>query len=169
MITPTSVSSRLNARPVTPCPRSSISFTMTSASPSTRATPSPTSRMTPMLCLVIPVLAPAICASISVSKLDMDHLSDATLAIGLQGGLNRGKASTDAAVVDVAADSHAHAADQIAVLGELRIDAASKPPRHVGHELGAQIRREGDGAFDMRRVAVTIQPDQALEVTEDSH
>src|SRR6185503_19803646 len=158
MITPTSVSSRLNARPVTPCPRSSISFTMTSASPSTRATPSPTSRMTPMLCLVIPVLAPAICASISVSRLDMDHLNDSTRAIGLQGGLNGGEASANAAVVDVAADSHAPAADQIAVLGELRIDAASKPPRHVGLELGAQIRREDHSAFDTRRLDVAIQP-----------
>ena len=53
------------------------------------------------------------------------------------------------------------------------VNSASTPrPNHrvdVGLELGAQIRRERDGAFDMRRVAVTIQPDQTLEVTEDSH
>ena len=47
MMTPTSVSSRFNARPVMPLPKSSISFSMTSARPSTLAAPSPISRMTP--------------------------------------------------------------------------------------------------------------------------
>ena len=53
MITPTSVSSRFSARPVMPWPKSSISFSMTSPRPSTLATPSPISRMTPTVCLAV--------------------------------------------------------------------------------------------------------------------
>ena len=51
-----------------PLPKSSISLSMTSASPSTLATPSPISRMTPTFCLAVAVLAPAICASISCTR-----------------------------------------------------------------------------------------------------
>src|ERR1017187_6477981 len=69
MIAPTSVSSRLSARPVTPLPKSSISLSIASVRPSILATPSEHSRTTPTFCLLTDVLTPAICASISCNKL----------------------------------------------------------------------------------------------------
>ena len=74
-MTPTSVSWRLSARPVMPLPKSSISFSMTSPRPSTLATPSPISRMTPMFCLTAVAFAPAICASMSCIRLAMTRSS----------------------------------------------------------------------------------------------
>ncbi len=66
---PTSVSSRFNASPTTPLPKSSISFSMASVRPSIFATPSPISRTTPTFWRATEVLMPEICASISCSKL----------------------------------------------------------------------------------------------------
>src|SRR5215470_6340877 len=68
---PTSVSSRFNARPNTPFGNSIISFSITSLSPSIRATPSPVSRTTPTLLLVVDVFSPSIFVSISSSMLLM--------------------------------------------------------------------------------------------------
>src|SRR6185312_10091245 len=69
MMEPTSVSSRLSARPTTPLPKSSISFSIASVRPSILATPSEISRTTPTFCLAVVVLTPAICASISCNML----------------------------------------------------------------------------------------------------
>src|SRR5262249_57289530 len=68
---PTSVSSRFNARPNTPFGNSIISLSMTSLKPSIRATPSPVSRTTPTLLLVVAVFSPSIFVSISSSMLLM--------------------------------------------------------------------------------------------------
>src|SRR6201989_3000783 len=70
-IAPTSVSSRLSARPYTPLGNSIISLSITSLRPSTRATPSPVSRTTPTLLLVVDVFSPSIFDSISSSMLLM--------------------------------------------------------------------------------------------------
>src|SRR5580765_3904387 len=69
MIAPTSVSSRLSARPMTPLPKSNISLAIASVSPSIFATPSEHSRTTPTFCLLTCVFTPAICASISCNRL----------------------------------------------------------------------------------------------------
>src|ERR1041385_8412005 len=64
-IAPTSVSSRLSARPYTPFGNSIISLSITSLRPSMRATPSPVSRTMPTLLLVVVVFSLPILVSIS--------------------------------------------------------------------------------------------------------
>src|SRR4030095_9522575 len=70
-IAPTSVSSRLSARPYTPLGNSIISLSITSLNPSTRATPSPVSRTIPTLLLVVDVFRSSIFDSISSSMVLM--------------------------------------------------------------------------------------------------
>src|SRR5688572_299407 len=162
MITPTSVSSRLSARPVTPCPRSSISLTMTSARPSTRATPSPISRMTPTVCRVTPLLAAAISASMSASRLDMN----AYLIPRSQPRLDRVETPAHGVVVDMAADPHAQSANQAGVLAECGVHAAPEPSFDIGLEARPQFGRYRNGAFHVGRVTVEVDPDQPLEARE---
>src|ERR1043166_4842949 len=117
MIAPTSVSSRFNARPVTPCPKSSISFSLARVRPSTLATPSPISRTVPTFCFSVAVLTPAIWDSISCSRVAIDFQingfndNSKTLLEGSQTGFHT-------AVINIAAHLDAHAADERRILRE---------------------------------------------------
>ena len=109
-----------------PCPKSSISFSITSPSPSTRATPSPISRMTPTVCLAAAALAPAICASISWTRSAMVSYLTLTepASIARQPGAH-------AAVEHVAADADPHAADERGILAERRLQPGAVQSRQV--------------------------------------
>src|SRR6185503_10747397 len=159
MITPTSVSSRLSARPVTPWPRSIISFSIASARPSTRATPSPISRITPTLCLAAFAFAPVISASISCSKLLIRTSAEAFL--------QRGERRPNASVVDVAADLDAHPPDQRGVLREAHAHARPVGAAESRLDLGPELGRKGRGALDECAVAFLVQPDEPAEVRQD--
>src|SRR5690348_15112095 len=123
MIAPTSVSSRFNARPVTPCPKSSISLSLARVRPSTLATPSPISRTVPTFCFSVAVLTPAIWDSISCSRVainvQVNRFNDElkTLLEGSQPGL-------DAAIIDVATHLHAHASDERRILCERHVQSS---------------------------------------------
>src|SRR5437879_3879572 len=111
-MTPTSVSSRFNASPVIPWPRSSISLSMTSLRPSTRATPSPISRITPTFCLSVTAFAPAIRASISCTRVLIASPRPARRPLDSEARPERCQSTPDGAVIDVAADLHAQPPDQ---------------------------------------------------------
>src|ERR1051325_6420610 len=160
MMAPTSVSSRFRARPVTPLPKSSISFSMASVRPSILATPSPISRTAPTFCLPTDVLTPAIWASISCSRLLIN--SSKCLRQLAQPG-------ADAAVIDVAAHLHAQAADQARVLGEGNGQTRSVPAGPIGLHGGAQVFRQVNGAFAPGGAPSDVQLHQPLEVGQDSH
>src|SRR3954453_8831554 len=87
-IAPTSVSSRLSARPYTPFGNSIISLSITSLRPSTRATPSPVSRTIPTLLLVVDVFSSSIFDSISSSMVLM-VLNFTVRFEGVRGGYER--------------------------------------------------------------------------------
>src|SRR4030095_12264409 len=87
-IAPTSVSSRLSARPYTPFGNSIISLSITSLRPSTRATPSPVSRTMPTLLLVVDVFSSSIFDSISSSMVLM-VLNFIVRVEGVRGGCER--------------------------------------------------------------------------------
>src|ERR1017187_2266784 len=179
MIAPTSVSSRFNARPVTPLPKSSISLSIASVRPSILATPSPISRTTPTFCFAVAAFAPVIWASISCSRLlinfslgraaccqpknwDGDTPSlpcSKTLRQRVQTRLN-------AAVINVAADLDAQAADQRRIPVERNVHTVAinffDPVCHVRLQIGGQGRR----AFDVRSATLQIQfhqPEQARQ------
>src|SRR5262245_22015647 len=156
MTTPTSVSSRLRARPVMPWPRSIISFSMASARPSMRATPSPISRITPTLCFAVAALAPAICSSISRSRLLIGTSAEALL--------QRGQRRPHAAVVDVAPDLDAHPRDERGVLLERSLDSRPVGARHPGLHARPEVRGKRGGALHQRAVAVAVQAHQPAEV-----
>src|SRR5262249_24490892 len=174
MITPTSVSSRLRARPVMPWPRSIISLSMASARPSTRATPSPISRITPTLCFAVAAVTPAISASISRSRLligTLGHSSDPSAEALLQHGQRR----AHAAVVDVAADLDAHPRDERGVLLEGSGVSRTVGTREAGldavtetdGEGGREIEGKGCRALHEGAMPREIQAHQAMEVRHD--
>src|SRR5262249_1844915 len=147
MMTPTSVSSRLSARPVMPWPRSSISFSITSSSPSTRATPSPISRMMPTLRLIAAVLTPAIWRSRSCKRLAIFspcrvRKDQAYETVSSEELFERRQATLDAVVVHVAADLDAHAADECGIVAERGHDSLTESLRNSGLDSGLRVGRE---------------------------
>src|SRR5438045_6049260 len=160
MIAPTSVSSRLRARPVTPLPKSSISLSMASVRPSIFATPSPISRTVPTFSLATEVFTPAIWASISCSRLLINDQAsgDGSEAIGRAPIAARPspdskfvrqlrQSGAHAAVVNVAAHLHAQTADQVRIAGEGHGQARAVSAREVGLHGGSQRFRRLDGAL----------------------
>src|SRR5215218_3576268 len=152
MMTLTSFSSRFNARPVMPWPKSSISLSMTSARPSTLATPSPISRMMPTLRLPAATLAPKICASISCTKSAIGHLTAEQLKIRLE----RRQPGPHAVVIHVAADFDPHAADERRVLGERGGESLAVDARQVGLDGQPFRRRQRHGALDQDHMPIAI-------------
>src|SRR6266568_5057995 len=122
MNAPTSVSSRFNARPTTPLPKSSISLSIASAKPSILATPSPISRTVPTFCLTVVVLTPEIWASISCNK----------LLIKSKAFFERRQPGLDAAIIDVAADFQAQTTDERRVLGKRKGQTRAVNARQTG-------------------------------------
>src|SRR5438552_4071056 len=155
---PTSVSSRLSARPVTPLPKSSISLSIASVRPSILATPSPISRTLPTFCLATEVFTPAIWVSISRNRV-LIKVSKSVRQLS--------QSRADAAVVNVAAHLHAQTADQILILGEKNRQSRTVPAHEVRLYSGTQAFRELNRAFDSRRAARGIQLHQPLEMGQD--
>src|SRR6185503_16597916 len=131
MIAPTSVSSRLRARPVTPLPKSSISLSIASARPSILATPSEHSRTVPTFCFVTDVLTPAIWASISWRRLLISNYRFVRRfkKSHLLGQLVQPR--PHAAVKHIAAHLHADSANQLRVDGELHVQSGAVPVRNL--------------------------------------
>src|ERR1043166_4498657 len=156
MIAPTSVSSRFNARPVTPCPKSSISFSLARVRPSTLATPAPISRTVPTFCFSVAVLTAAIWDSISCSKLainfQVNGFNDNSKAL-----LEGSQASFHTAVIDVAAHLDAHASDERRILRERDFQPGSIGAFQSGLHLGLQVCGQGDGALDFCRAPVELE------------
>src|SRR5690349_18330779 len=161
MMTPTSVSSRLSASPVMPCPRSSISFNITLPRPSTRATPSPISRITPTLRRTAAVFAPAI--SVSRSWIRLDMMTSGARSARPEARLERGQAALDAAVVDRAADGDPHAADERRILDEFRRERLAVQARDARFEPRPQVGRKRGGARDFGAVRGLVEPHQPLK------
>src|SRR5438552_260471 len=155
---PTSVSSRLSARPVTPLPKSSISLSMASVRPSILATPSPISRTLPTFCRATEVFTPAIWASISCNRV-LIRVSKSVRQLS--------QPRADAAVVNVAAHLHAQTADQILVLSKGNSQTRTVPAREVCLHADTQVFRELNRAFDFRRAPRDIQLHQPLEMGQD--
>src|SRR5208283_4589511 len=140
MIAPTSVSSRFSARPMTPLPKSSISFNMASVRPSILATPSPISRTMPTFWRATEVFTPEIWASISCSILLINQFrSDPRLKAFPQ----RLEARPHAAVVNVAAHVDAQSADQRRILGEGDVQSRAVSPAETG--LNVRLLAGGKG------------------------
>src|SRR6266576_2510865 len=158
MMAPTSVSSRLSARPVTPLPKSSISLSIASVRPSILATPSPISRTLPTFCLATDVFTPAIWASISCNRV-LIRVSKSVRQLS--------QPRADAAVVNVAAHLHAQTADQTLVLGKRNSQPWTVLAREVRLYSGNQVFRELHRAFDSRRAPSDIQLHQPLEMGQD--
>src|SRR5438552_2939988 len=155
---PTSVSSRLSARPVTPLPKSSISLSIASVRPSILATPSPISRTLPTFCLATEVFTPAIWASISCNR----------VLIGVSKSVRQlSQPRADAAVVNVAADLHAQTANQILLLSKRNSQPWTVLAREVRLYCRTQTFREMNRAFDCRRATRDIQLHQPLEMRQD--
>src|SRR5438552_6952316 len=160
MMAPTSVSSRLGARPVTPLPKSSISLSMASVRPSILATPSPISRTVPTFCLATEVFMPVIWASISCNR----------VLIGFSKFIRQlRQPRANASVVHVAAHLHAQTADQFRILVEGNGQARAVFARKVRLHTDAQVFRELERAFDSRRAPRDVQLHEALEVRQDGH
>src|SRR6266542_3493711 len=138
MTAPTSVSSRLSARPVTPLPKSSISLSMASVRPSILATPSPISRTVPTFCLATEVFTPEIWASISCNRV-LIRVSKSVRQLR--------QPRANAAVVNVAADLNAQTADQIRILGEGNSQSRTVLARKVRLHPDAQVIRQLNRAF----------------------
>src|SRR5262249_8046315 len=109
-------------------------LSIASLRPSTLATPSPTSRMTPTFCLAAVTFAPVICASISCKRsaicpfVSIQELSTCN-GLGARKFLSktllqRLQTSSHAAVMNIAADLDAHSSDQ----------------RRIEHKRGAYAR-----------------------------
>src|SRR5262245_30343133 len=159
MTTPTSVSSRLRARPVMPWPRSIISLSMASARPSILATPSPISRITPTVFLAVAALAPAICSSISRSRLLIGPSAEALLQLGQR--------APHAAVVDVAGDLHPHPGDEGGVLLERGRHPRPVRAREAGLDAVPERAVERRRALHDGAMPRQVEAHQAVEVRED--
>src|SRR3954468_20632978 len=173
MIAPTSVSSRFSARPVMPPPKSSISLSITSPSPSILATPSPISRIVPTVCLAVAALAPAICSSISVSRSTIGHSlkpvrkppkNVSPLPFRFQGC----ESGADTAVVDVAAHLDPDAADERGVLAKGHFERVAIRANKASFDVLAQLSRQRRGAFDQRCVPLVLETHQPLEICQHS-
>ena len=132
-----------------PWPKSSISLSMTSASPSTLATPSPISRMMPTLCLAAAALAPAICASISCTRSAIASSPPRTS----QPCLERRQAGPHAVVVHIAADPDPHPADERGILGEGRFESRPYTRARPAWMSSRMSGTSGVGALDERPCA----------------
>src|SRR5271170_5887312 len=165
MIAPTSVSSRLSARPVTPLPKSSISLSIVSVRPSIFATPSPISRTTPTFCFAVAAFAPLICASISCNRLLIFFICHRVtgntgeiipVPLRLKTLFQFFQTHFYAAVVKVAADLNPQTADERRILAERNAHARAiflfNFLRYVCLQIGGQRRR----AFNARRVLLQI-------------
>src|SRR3954469_5766718 len=154
MIAPTSGSSRFSARPVTPAPKSSISFSITSPSPSIRATPSPISRIVPTVCFAVAAFALLIWDSISNTRFDMSFTSHAVRKAGpapaclLEPRCQSVQPGAHAAVVDVAADLDSDAADQAGILRERSRDIGAVGVGDVAAQRLAHRLVQRRGALD---------------------
>src|SRR5438105_1007178 len=167
MMAPTSVSSRFSASPVTPLPKSSISLSMASVRPSILATPSPISRTAPTFCLATEVFTPAIRDSISCSKLLIKFVGPRAMGLGSETLRQFRQPRADAAVINVAADLHAQAPDQLRGLREGEIQTGTVAARQIGLHAGPQVFRELNGAFDFRSAARQVQLHQPVEMRQD--
>src|SRR6267154_721091 len=155
MMAPTSVSSRFSARPVMPLPKSNISLSMASVSPSILATPSPISRTVPTFCLAVAVFTPAICASISCNNV-LIKFSKTFLQCR--------QPCLHAAVIDIAAYLNAQPANQSGILGERKIQTPPIQTGQAGLHARLQIRRQRDGAFHLGAAPLEIEFQQPLKV-----
>src|SRR5437773_6082970 len=166
MMAPTSVYSRLSARPVPPLPKSSISLSMASVRPSIFATPSPISRTMPTFCFITDVFTPVIWASISCSRLliNVQVVGDGLEATGPAPMAARPspnskfvrqlrQAPADTPVVNVAPHLHAQTADQTRVQGEGNTQPRTVFARQIRLHAGPEVFRKLNGAFDSRRAS----------------
>ena len=128
-----------------PWPKSSISLSIASARPSTLATPSPISRMTPTVCLAAAALAPAICASISWTRSAMvvPHSSGAHRAVprarpaGRARCRRRRRCRPDAHAADQRRDSRANDVSSAGAVAarQVRLDARRAGRRSAASAL----------------------------------
>src|SRR5262249_28437592 len=133
--------------------------------PSILATPSPISRTTPTFCFAAPTLAPVIWASISCRRLLISGNGVCRLKTLFEGG----KASLDAAVIDIAADFDPQAAEQGVVLGKRDIQTGAIEAPEVRLDTGLQVGGERNGAFDFGGAAVELEFHEALKVRKDGN
>src|ERR1700756_4353339 len=179
MITPTSVSSRSSASPVMPLPKSSTSLSISSARPSTLATPSPISRITPTFCLAAVALTPAICASISLSKSAIcpsllivhckspfERAPQTTRSIRADSKpfLQCGQLRLHAAVEHIAADLNPHPANQRWVSSELDVDSGAVGIFQASPDVRPQISRQRRRGLDFGSVRFAVQSQQTLKL-----
>src|ERR1700744_4742100 len=118
---PTSVSSRLSARPMTPLPKSSISFNIAPVRPSIFATPSPISRTMPTFWRPTAVFTPEIWASISCNIL----LINRSVGVQLKGFTQSFEARAHTSIVHITAHLDAQATQQRGVFGKTQIQASA--------------------------------------------
>src|SRR5438309_2203631 len=130
---------------------------MASVRPSILATPSPSSRMLPTFCLAAAVLAPAICASISINRLLMAPRFLETL-------FERCQPSLHAAVIHVAAHLDAHPGDQRRAVGEGRGDVRAVAAHETRLDGSLHIRWHDRDALDDGRMAGPVQSQQPPKV-----
>src|SRR3569833_1914750 len=183
MMAPTSVSSRLSARPTTPLPKSSISFSIASVRPSILATPSEISRTTPTFCLAAVVLTPAICASISSNILITIFIRsgssvESRTKYHFTGALpsRRYQLKTfhqtfqprlHAAIVNITANLDPQTTQQRRVLRERKIQPQPIKFSELVFDLSLNFWRHRRGAFDFRRATFHFQFHQPLEVRQN--
>src|SRR5262249_23359970 len=141
-------------------------------SASTRATPSPISRMMPTLRLIAAVLTPAIWRSRSCKRLAIFspcrvRKDQAYETVSSEELFERRQATLDAVVVHVAADLDAHAADECGIVAERGHDSLTESLRNSGLDSGLRVGRERGGALDLGAVLLAIQPDGALKAGEN--
>src|SRR5688572_28934790 len=163
MIAPTSVSSRFNASPVTLFPKSSISFSIASVSPSILATLSPISRTIPTFCFAGEVLTPAICASMVSNILVIKQISDSrqTLLQALQPPRHR-------SIINVAPHVNSQSPEQLRLLLKRIIQARPVLPPQRVFQIRFRLRCHGGRAFHFRRAALNVQLHQMLQMHQNA-
>src|SRR5215471_14604747 len=164
MIEPTSASSRFNAGPVTPFPKSSISLSFARVSPSILATPSPISRTVPTFCFVVVVLTAAISVSICSSNVAIDF---SPLVDGHSKSLlKRGEPRPYAAVIDIAAYLDTHSTDQGRILREGSLQPRAVHARQTSFNGSLQLGRQSFSTFHFGHMSRGIQFHQPPEMRE---